>query len=82
VEVVELALDILMKIILFLKAMEEEIISKMDRTQLIRIITNLVKNAIQSIPLEQKIKSILVSVQKRKQCTNLGKRQWYWYRRT
>jgi signal transduction histidine kinase len=31
-----------------------EIISKIDRTQLIRIITNLVKNAIQSIPSNKK----------------------------
>jgi signal transduction histidine kinase len=37
-------------------------ISKIDRTQLIRIITNLVKNAIQSIPDEQLEKHILVSV--------------------
>jgi signal transduction histidine kinase len=39
-----------------------EIISKIDRTQLIRIITNLVKNAIQSIP-EQK-KTVFVTVKK------------------
>ncbi|MCB0375327.1 MAG: HAMP domain-containing histidine kinase, partial [Sinomicrobium sp.] len=31
-------------------ANEEEIIVKLDRTQLIRVITNLVKNAIQAIP--------------------------------
>ena len=34
----------------------------MDRTQLIRIITNLVKNAIQAIPEEQEQKSIIVAV--------------------
>ena len=34
----------------------------MDRTQLIRIITNLVKNAIQAIPEEQENKAVLVSV--------------------
>jgi len=64
VEVVELALDIFNEDYIVFESMEEEIISKMDRTQLIRIITNLVKNAIQSIPLEQKIKSILVTVQR------------------
>jgi nitrogen fixation/metabolism regulation signal transduction histidine kinase len=53
VQVVELALDIFN---------EEYVISKIDRTQLIRIITNLVKNAIQSIPDEQPEKHILVSV--------------------
>ena len=41
---------------------KEEIITKLDRTQLIRIITNLVKNAIQSIPEEQTKKMVLVSV--------------------
>jgi two-component system, NtrC family, nitrogen regulation sensor histidine kinase NtrY len=43
---------------------KEDIISKLDRTQLIRIITNLVKNAIQSIPEEQLDKAIVVSVEK------------------
>ena len=42
----------------------EEIITKIDRTQLIRIITNLVKNALQAIPEEQEIKKISVSVNK------------------
>jgi signal transduction histidine kinase len=40
-----------------------EIISKIDRTQLIRIITNLVKNAIQSIPPERS-KRVIVTVKK------------------
>jgi len=64
VEVVELALDIFNADYIVFESMEEEIISKMDRTQLIRVITNLVKNAIQSIPLEQKFKSILVTVKR------------------
>jgi two-component system nitrogen regulation sensor histidine kinase NtrY len=64
VEVVELALDIFNEDYIVFESMEEEIISKMDRTQLIRVITNLVKNAIQSIPLEQKFKSILVTVKR------------------
>ena len=42
-------------------AEEEEIIAKLDRTQLIRVITNLVKNAIQAVP-EVESPRILVSV--------------------
>lgn len=62
VDVVELALDIFNEEFIVFKSNKKEIISKLDRTQLIRIITNLVKNAIQSIPDEQEIKEILVSV--------------------
>jgi signal transduction histidine kinase len=62
VQVVELALDIFNEDFIVFESNEEEIISKLDRTQLIRIITNLVKNAIQSIPDEQEEKQILVSV--------------------
>src|SRR5690606_22967008 len=43
---------------------EKEIISKMDRTQLIRVITNLVKNAIQAIPEDQEQKSVVVSIRR------------------
>jgi signal transduction histidine kinase len=46
------------------KAEEGEIISKIDRTQLIRIITNLVKNAIQAIPEQQENKVVAVTVKK------------------
>ncbi|MBT8253443.1 MAG: GHKL domain-containing protein [Flavobacteriaceae bacterium] len=50
IEVITLALDIFSEdYISFFKA-EEEIIAKFDRTQLIRVVTNLVKNAIQAIP--------------------------------
>ena len=42
-------------------AEEEEIIAKLDRTQLVRVVTNLVKNAIQAIP-EVDAPRILVSV--------------------
>ena len=62
VDVVELALDIFNEDFIIFESNKEEIISKLDRTQLIRIITNLVKNAIQSIPEEQEEKHILVSV--------------------
>ena len=49
VEVVDLALDIFSEDYLTFKCDKKEIIAKLDRTQLIRIITNLVKNAIQAI---------------------------------
>jgi two-component system, NtrC family, nitrogen regulation sensor histidine kinase NtrY len=62
VDVVELALDIFNEDFIIFKSNKKEIISKLDRTQLIRIITNLVKNAIQSIPAEQEQKHILVAV--------------------
>ena len=64
VEVVELALDIFNEDYIVFESLEKEIISKMDRTQLIRIITNLVKNAIQAIPLEKIEKKIVVTVKR------------------
>jgi two-component system nitrogen regulation sensor histidine kinase NtrY len=62
VEVVELALDIFNEEYLQFECSEKEIIAKIDRTQLIRILTNLVKNAIQSIPENQQDKWVLVTV--------------------
>jgi len=62
VEVVEFSLDIFNEDYINFHSDEEEIITVMDRTQLIRIITNLIKNAIQSIPDEQEHKLINVSV--------------------
>jgi two-component system nitrogen regulation sensor histidine kinase NtrY len=50
VEVVKLALNIFSQDFIHFYAEKESIITKIDRTQLIRIITNLVKNAIQAIP--------------------------------
>jgi two-component system nitrogen regulation sensor histidine kinase NtrY len=64
VEVVELAMDIFNEEYLVFEKDAPEIISKIDRTQLIRIITNLVKNAIQSIPEQQEIKAISVRIKK------------------
>ena len=49
VKVVKLALDIFNENYISLVAPEEEIIAKLDRTQLIRVVTNLVKNAIQAM---------------------------------
>jgi len=64
VDVVELTLDIFNEEYIHFEAEDQEIISKIDRTQLIRIITNLVKNAIQSIPNNQENKAILVTISK------------------
>lgn len=61
VSIVRLALDIFNEPYIHFISNEEEIIVKMDRTQLIRVITNLVKNAIQAIP-DVKAPRILVSV--------------------
>ena len=64
VEVVDLTLDIFNEDYIEFESIEKEIISKMDRSQLIRIINNLVKNAIQSIPENQAEKSIIVAIKK------------------
>jgi len=50
VKIVKLALDIFNEDYIHFIADEEEIIAKLDRTQLIRVVTNLVKNAIQAVP--------------------------------
>ncbi len=62
VKIVQLALEIFNENFIAFKAKEEEIVAVFDRTQLIRVITNLVKNAIQSIPEEQENKSVEVIV--------------------
>ncbi len=64
VDVVELTMDIFNEEYVHFKAEEDEIISKIDRTQLIRIITNLVKNAIQAIPESQENKAVCVNIKK------------------
>jgi signal transduction histidine kinase len=61
VKIVKLALDIFNEEYIHFISQEEEIIAKLDRTQLIRVITNLVKNAIQAVP-EVESPKILVSV--------------------
>ena len=71
VEVVEFSLDIFNEEYISFESKEEEIITIMDRTQLIRIITNLVKNAIQAIPEEQSEKSILVAVKREENNVNI-----------
>ncbi|WP_078055292.1 ATP-binding protein [Flavobacterium crassostreae] len=64
VEVVELTLDIFNEENIVFEKESPEIISKIDRTQLIRIVTNLVKNAIQSIPEQQPNKTVFVTVKR------------------
>ena len=49
---------------IILQHFEKEIISKIDRTQLIRVITNLVKNATQAIPEDQETKMVLVTIKR------------------
>ncbi|WP_047246741.1 sensor histidine kinase [Maribacter thermophilus] len=61
VEVVKLALDIFNEDYIHFITEEEKIIAKLDRTQLIRVVTNLVKNAIQAVP-DVESPRILVSV--------------------
>ncbi len=62
VKIVELSLEIFNENFIQFSSIEKEIIARLDRTQLIRVITNLVKNAIQSIPDEQENKQVQVSV--------------------
>ncbi|WP_418498101.1 ATP-binding protein [Flagellimonas sp.] len=61
VNIVKLALEIFNEDFIHFIADEEEIIAKLDRTQLIRVVTNLVKNAIQAVP-EVESPRILVTV--------------------
>ncbi|TNJ47249.1 GHKL domain-containing protein [Tamlana fucoidanivorans] len=62
VQIVKLALDIFNEDYIVFKCDSEEIIAKFDRTQLIRVVTNLVKNAIQAMTEEKTPKiEILVS---------------------
>lgn len=61
VEVIDLALDIFTENYITFIPESKEIIAIFDRTQLIRVVTNLVKNAIQAIP-ENKTPKINVKV--------------------
>ena len=62
VKIVQLTLEIFNEDFIQFSALEDEIIAEFDRTQLIRVITNLVKNAIQAIPDEQEDKLVFVTV--------------------
>ena len=59
VKIVKLALDIFNENYIIFTADKEEIIAKFDRTQLIRVVTNLVKNGIQAIPDQQTPKIVI-----------------------
>lgn len=61
VKIVKLALDIFTEDYIHFISDDKEIIAKLDRTQLIRVVTNLVKNAIQAVP-DVEAPRILVSV--------------------
>jgi len=61
VEVIDLALDIFSENYITFIPENKEIIATFDRTQLIRVVTNLVKNAIQAIP-QNKTPKITVKV--------------------
>lgn len=61
VKIVKLALDIFNESYIYFSCDEAEIIATLDRTQLIRVITNLVKNAIQAVP-EVEDPKVVVSV--------------------
>jgi signal transduction histidine kinase len=62
VEVVSLGLEIFNENYIHLESTKKEIFMLMDRTQLIRIITNLVKNATQAITDENQNPSVVISV--------------------
>lgn len=61
VKIVKLALDIFNEDYIFFTSESDEVIAKFDRTQLIRVVTNLVKNAIQAMP-ENQIPKIVINV--------------------
>ncbi|WP_353776925.1 ATP-binding protein [Winogradskyella sp. 3972H.M.0a.05] len=62
VEITRLALDIFNESFISFNCDEKEIIAKFDRTQLIRVVTNLVKNGIQAIPNDHQSPRVDVSV--------------------
>ena len=64
VNVIDLALDIFNENYIEFHSSEKEIFTLMDRTQLIRVITNLVKNAIQSIDENTPNPRVIVSIEK------------------
>lgn len=64
VSITKLALDIFNEDYISFLSEQDEIIAKFDRTQLIRVITNLVKNGIQAIPENQPDKRIVVDITK------------------
>ena len=64
VQVTKKALEIFHEDFLSFESSETEILTLIDKTQFISIITNLVKNAIQAIPEDQEVKSVHVDLSK------------------
>lgn len=59
VQVVRLALEIFQEDPVVFLPKEDKLIAKLDRTQLVRVVTNLVKNALQAIPEDQNPKVVV-----------------------
>lgn len=64
VAITKLALDIFNEDYISFISEQDKIIAEFDRTQLIRVVTNLVKNGIQAIPEDQESKRIVVDITK------------------
>ena len=62
VSIVKLALDIFSEDYIVFSSEDDEILANFDRTQLIRVVTNLVKNGIQAIPDDREEPKIEVTV--------------------
>jgi len=71
VKIVQLALEIFNEHYITFRTDEPYIVTRMDRTQLIRIITNLVKNAIQAIPADEQNPMVEVHVYKENSCAKI-----------
>lgn len=65
VKVVQLALEIFNEDFIVFDAPNEEIITTFDRAQIVRVITNLVKNAIQAIPPYEPFPLIVVRISRK-----------------
>ena len=72
VHVVKLALDIFNEHYITYNPKEKEIIANFDRTQLIRVVTNLVKNGIQAIPENSENPKIEVKVYSERDTVNIS----------
>ena len=72
VEITRLALDIFSEDYIEFIADNKELTARFDKTQLIRVITNLVKNGIQAIPENQEYKKLLVKVYEDAQTINIS----------
>lgn len=72
VNIVKLALDIFNEDYIDFITEKQEIIANFDRTQLIRVVTNLVKNGIQAIPEDAiKVPKIVVEVREENECVSI-----------